>query len=375
MQTNFKNRILLFQGGGALGAYQAGAYEGMVELGIEPDWIVGISIGAINSALIAGNPKEKRVERLREFWDRVSSDSPMPLPTWLDALQPVAKRMSAGMVATFGIPGFFVPRIPPTEFLPGNTVDAISFYDTAPLLKTLADLVDFDRINRREMRLSLGAVNVRTGSSVYFDNHRARIGPDHVLASGALPPGFPSVEIDGEHYWDGGVVTNSPLWYVADAAAPLSNAFVVQVDNFPSRGELPRTLDQILERAKDIQYSSKTRFNADRILELGSVFASMARVLEKLPPNLRSDPDVKKLTPFCSTRNVSLAHLINRHSADIASSKDCDFSRATVNAAWAAGREDVLDSLSHIDTLEPLDIGLGIRVYDLTRSLEGEVAS
>ena len=319
---------------------------------------------------MAGNPKEKRVERLREFWDRVSSDLPLPLPGWLDSFQPMAKRMSAGTVAAFGIPGFFIPRFPPTEFLPDGAPDAISFYDTSPLLQTLTELVDFDRINRREMRLALGAVNVETGGSVYFDNHHTHIGPVHVLARGALPPGFPAVEIEGECYWGGGVVTNSPVWYVADAAAPLSNAFIVQVDNFPSKGVLPRNLDQVMERAKDIQYSSKTRFNADRLLELGSVFASMAKVLDKLPAELKDDPEVRKLIPFCSPRNVTLAHLINRHPATIATSKDCDFARASVAEAWDAGRADVLESFGHMESMKPAEIGLGIRVYDLTSTFD-----
>ena len=204
-RRNFDHEILLFQGGGALGAYQAGIYEGLAEEGMTPNWFVGISIGAVNSAILAGNPPERRLERLRAFWDRVSAYAPLTPPAMLGALRPFMDRLSVWSVATFGIPGFFVPRIPPPLLAPSASPEALSFYDTAPLKQTLEELVDFDLINQGKTRLSLGAVNVRTGASVYFDNQHTRIEPEHVLASGALPPGFPAVEIDGEAYWDGGL--------------------------------------------------------------------------------------------------------------------------------------------------------------------------
>ena len=216
-RKEFDHEILLLQGGGALGAYQAGVYEGLVEAGVAPTWVVGISIGAINASLIVGNPPERRVERLREFWQRVSRDVGPPLPAWLDSLRPTVNYMSAMSAATFGIPAFFTPRMPPASFAADGTEGALSVYDTTPLKATLEELVDFDLINSGQVRLSLGAVDVRKGTSIYFDTKSTQIHADHVRASGALPPGFPPVTIDGEHYWDGGVVSNTPITYVSDA--------------------------------------------------------------------------------------------------------------------------------------------------------------
>ena len=255
----YDHEILLLQGGGALGAYQAGVYEGLVEAGIEPSWVVGISIGAINAALIVGNPPERRVERLREFWRRISVNVGPPLPAWLDSLRPAVNYMAAMSAATIGVAGFYRPRMPPTSFAADGTEAALSVYDTTPLKATLEELVDFDLINRGQVRLSLGAVNVCKGTSTYFDTKNTLIHSDHVRASGALPPGFPPVMIDGEHYWDGGVVTNTPITYVVDER-PLPTARIIQVDTFNAQGELPRNLSQVSERAKDIQYCEQELF-------------------------------------------------------------------------------------------------------------------
>ena len=265
----YDHEILLLQGGGALGAYQAGVYEGLVEAGIEPSWVVGISIGAINAALIVGNPPERRVERLREFWRRIAVNCGPPLPAWLNSfrrpsiswpqcqLPPSASQDSTATNATS-----LVRR--------GRHRGALSIYDTTPLKATLEELVDFDLINDGQVRLSLGAVNVCKGTSTYIDTKNTLIHSDHVRASGALPPGFAPVMMNaGEHYWDGGVVTNTPITYVVDER-PLTTARIIQVDTFNAEGELPRNLGQVLQRAKDIQYSAKSRFNIERIQEIGS---------------------------------------------------------------------------------------------------------
>src|ERR1700688_1368048 len=186
-----EHTVLVLQGGGALGAYQAGVYEGIAETGLAPNWIAGVSIGAINAALIAGNRPERRAERLREFWDRVSSSMPLVAPVQLDPLRISLNRLSAATAATFGVPGFFVPRQPPAFLAPDGTPDALSVYDTSPLKETLQELVDFDVLNRKCVRLSVGAVDVRTGNSVYFDNQDLTLGPEHVIASGSVPPGLP----------------------------------------------------------------------------------------------------------------------------------------------------------------------------------------
>ena len=365
-QRRHPNTVLVLQGGGALGAYQAGAYEGLAEAQLLPDWTAGVSIGAINAALIAGNPPERRVERLRAFWDQLSSRSPFVLPEAFDSIRPTFNRLSAASGAMFGVPGFFTPRVPPPFLSVDGSPGAISFYDTTPLLDTLESLVDFDLINRRTVRLSLGAANVRTANSIYFDNANTRITADHVRASGSLPPGFPPVAIDGEHYWDGGIVSNTPLWYVLDDS-PKMDALIVQVDLFHALGELPRNLDEVLERGKDIQYSSKLRFDTKRLKELGDLRETLGRVLAKLPPTLKSNPDVQKLAAACDTGDITIAHLINRRLDHSAQSKDCEFSRTTVNELWAEGLADVRQAISDVEWLEPRQLGHGIRVYDLTR--------
>ena len=363
-QKKYEHTILLLQGGGALGAYQAGAYEGLAEAGILPDWIVGVSIGSINGTIIAGNPPERRVERLREFWDRMSSYSAMYPPAWFHGMRSSLCRMSAATVATFGIQGFFTPRlIPPVFALDGNP-GALSIYNTEPLRTTLEELVDFDLINRRDVRLSLGAANVQTGDSHYFDNHSTRIGPDHTRASGALPPSFPPVEIEGEYFWDGGIVSNSPIWYVSEQS-PNINALIVQVDLFSARGELPENLDDVQERAKDIQYSSKTRFSLSKMREQNNMRTALGRVLAKLPPDLKNDPDVLKLAPLCKDRQLTLAHLINRRRSNATYMKDYEFSRQTINEGWQAGLEDVRLSVANKEWLVPTDLGFGMKVYYL----------
>lgn len=360
--------VLVLQGGGALGAYQAGVYEGMTERGIAPDWVTGVSIGAVNGALIAGNPPERRLERLREFWDRVSSGNPLATLADFDPLRTGLNRLSALAAATFGVPGFFSPRMPPPLFAPDGTPGALSIYDTAPLRKTLEELIDFDLLNHRQrVRLSVGAVHVTTGNSVYFDSRDHGITVDHIMASGSLPPGFPAITIGGEQYWDGGIVSNSPLWYVLDDAPDIS-ALILQVDLFSARGQLPDNLDQVQERAKDIQYSSKTRFNTKRGQELENMRRALVRLLEKIPPALHEDPDYKMLQKLVGRkRQITIAHLINRRFGHSTNSKDYEFSRATVRQLWEAGLEDVRRTCAHTDWTKALIPVDGMQIYDLSR--------
>ena len=360
------NVVLVLQGGGALGAYQAGAYEGLAEAGIAPNWIAGVSIGAVNGALIAGNSSERRVDQLREFWNRVSSIAPITPLALFSPFRPFLNSLSATAAMTFGVPSFFAPRLTPPFFAPDGTQAALSVYDTEPLKVTLEGLVDFDLINRCDTRLSLGAVNVKTGNSVYFDNQHDRIRPDHVRASGSLPPGFPPVEIDGDGYWDGGIVSNTPLWYVLDVS-PKMNALIIQVDLFNAVGEFPRKFDQVLEREKDIQYSSKTRFNTKRVKELCELRAALGRLLAKLPPALANDPDAQLLSQAHGVGKITIAHLINRRLSHSAQTKDYEFSRATVNELWAAGLEDVRRAIANPDWTETEESWEGMRVYDLTK--------
>jgi NTE family protein len=356
----------VLQGGGALGAYQAGVYEGMHEAGLAPDWVTGVSIGAINAALIAGNLPDDRLARLQEFWDLVSSGLPLAVPAELDLLRMVFNRWSASASAAFGVPGFFFPRMPPPMLSPDGTHGALSIYDTSPLKDTLQRLVNFDLINERTTRLAVGAVEVRSGNSTYFDNHdpELRFGPEHVMASGALPPGLPPVAVKEVPYWDGGLVSNTPLWYVLDDSTKL-DALIVQVDLFSARGKMPRNLDEVLERAKDIQYSSKTRFNTSRAKEEEALRQAWGNVVAKLPARLRSDPDVAYLSARARGRRISLVHLINRRMVHSSQSKDFEFSRATIRALWAAGLADMRRTIASPEWRDACNPEHGMQTYDL----------
>ncbi len=250
--------MLVLQGGGALGSYQAGAYQALCHHDFEPEWVAGISIGAINAAIIAGNPREKRVKRLKEFWEMVSCPVPWSPITSDDRERSYFNETNAALVATFGAPGFFTPRLPPAPLWPQGSPQSQSYYDTGPLRVTLEHLVDFDRINDLKTRLSVGAVSVTTGNFRYFDNFEfkklgKKIGPEHIMASGALPPGFPSIVIEGEHFWDGGIASNTPLDYVLDEDVT-DDLLIFQVDLFSARGPLPTSLLEAAEREKDIRF-------------------------------------------------------------------------------------------------------------------------
>lgn len=366
-QTRHDHTVLVLQGGGALGAYQAGVYEALSETGFAPDWVTGVSIGAINAALIAGNPPELRVARLREFWERVSSGIPLVPPAALDPFRYALNLVSASASATFGVPGFFTPRVLPFVFAPEGSIEALSIYDTTPLRDTLADLVQFNLINDKTMRFSVGSVQVRTGNSKYFDNYVdvKPITARHVMASGALPPGFPPVEIEHELYWDGGLVSNSPLWYVLDDS-PLLEALIMQVDLFSARGEVPTNLDEVMERQKDIVYSSKTRFNTNHVKEIEELGAALRRVLAKLPPELAKDADVKRLQDAARGRKIAVVQLINRPFDHSSQSKDYEFSRATVRTLWEAGRDAVHRTLANPKWHHACAMRQGLQTFDLS---------
>jgi NTE family protein len=363
-------RVLVLQGGGALGSYQAGAYQALCHHDFEPEWIAGISIGAINAAIIAGNPREKRVERLKEFWEMVSAPVPWQPVTSGDRSRSLFNETSAAVIATFGVPGFFRPRFPPAPLWPQGTPQAQSYYDTAPLRATLERLVDFDRINDLTTRLSVGAVGVTTGNFKYFDNFEfkklgKKIGPEHIMVSGALPPGFPSVEIDGEHFWDGGIASNTPLDYVLDAEIT-NDLLIFQVDLFSARGPLPVSLLEAAEREKDIRFSSRTRMNTDKNKQVHNTRKALRELIGKLPDYLRNDPSVEILCEAARENTVTVVHLIYRSKNYESSSRDYDFSRLGMVEHWGAGERDVHLSMRHKDWLERPQSGETMMTYDLT---------
>src|ERR1700692_3093255 len=362
--------VLVLQGGGALGSYQAGAYQALCHHDFEPEWIAGISIGAINAAIIAGNPREKRVARLKEFCDMVSAPVPWNPVTSGDRGRSLFNETSAALIATFGVPGFFRPRVPPAPLWPQGSPQSQSYYDTSPLRATLERLVDFDRINALETRLSVGAVSVTTGNFKYFDNFEMRkagkkIGPEHIMASGALPPGFPSIEIEGEHFWDGGIATNTPLDYVLDEENN-NDLLIFQVDLFSARGPLPVSLLEAAEREKDIRFSSRTRMNTDKNRQIHNARRALRDLIGKLPDYLKNDPSVELLREAAKENTVTVVHLIYRSKNYESSSKDYDFSRVGMVEHWGAGVRDVYLSMRHEDWLERPQSGETMMTYDLT---------
>ena len=361
-----RDRVLVLQGGGALGSYQAGIYETLVAAGIDLDWIAGISIGAVNAAIIAGNPPDRRVGRLQEFWNLASSTL---LPNSIvpsEGLRSIFNEASAAWILTYGVPGFFSPRFPLPFFHPPGTVEALSYYDTAPLRRTLERLVDFDLINRGKVRLSVGAVNVKTGNFTYFDNRHQRIGPEHIMASGALPPGFPPIEIDGDYYWDGGLVSNTPLQYVLDEER-VKDLVILQVDLFPARGPMPRNLSEAAEREKDIRYSSRTRLNTDDCLKMHEVKVALRRLIDALPKGMVTRDDLKLLKDASQESSITVVQLIYRDKPYEGNSKDYEFSRTTMLEHWKAGTEDMTEALRQREWLSQHHPKSGVAVFDPVR--------
>src|SRR3954468_16885791 len=361
-------RVLVLQGGGALGSYQAGAFQALCRSGFEPEWVAGISIGAINAAIIAGNGPETRVDRLKEFWEMVSSPVSWNPVTPGDRARSLFNETSAALIATFGVPGFFTPRVPPAPLWPPGSPQSQSYYDTAPLKKTLERLVDFDRINDLKTRLSVGAVGVTSGNLKYFDNFEFRklgkkIGPEHIMASGALPPGFPSIVIEGEHYWDGGIASNTPLDFVLDAETD-RDLLIFQIDLFSARGDLPTSLLEATEREKDIRFSSRTRMNTDKNKQVHNARRAVRDLISKLPDYLKNDPSVEFLAKVSRESTVTVVHLIYRSKNYESSSKDYDFSHVAMVEHWEAGVRDVHLSMRHKDWLERPQSGETMGTYD-----------
>ena len=369
----FECIALLLQGGGALGAYQAGVYQALSEANLHPDWVAGISIGAINSAIIAGNPPEQRVAKLRAFWEGITAN---PLFEWAaaagefapqgDVARSLFNQMSAAWALVGGAPGFFALRQPAAWLHPSGSLEATSFYETKLLKATLEQLVDFDRINSGEMRFSVGAVNVRTGNFVYFDNTTREIRPEHVMASGSLPPGFPAIEIEGEHYWDGGLISNTPLQWVVDHG-PRQDTLAFQVDLWSARGEFPGDLAEVATRQKEIQYSSRTRANTNQFKRMQKLRCALATLLENLPEDRKASEEAQMLRSVADHKVYSIVHLIYRSKHYEGNSKDYEFSRLTMEEHWRAGYHDAVRTLRHPEVLErPNDLE-GVATFDLAQ--------
>ena len=357
---------LVLQGGGALGSYQAGVYEALVASEYLPDWVAGISVGAINAAIIAGNAPEHRVQSLRSFWEAITAPTILwpPAPAGLPAeWQHRASALSALM---FGQRGFFTPR-PPQDWFSSDK--CVSYYETSVLKRTLERLVDFDRINdTKDMRLSVGAVNVRTGHFAYFDSEEITIRPEHIMASGALPPGFPPVEIDGEQYWDGGLLSNTPLQYMIDYY-PRRSRLVFQVDLFPAHGRVPTNLDEVHEREKDIRYSSRTMMSTNSLREKHDVRHAINELHKLLPADLANTEQAKRLYEHGCVTQMDIVQLIYRPIQPQGALKDFEFSRSTMEARWQQGLSDARSTLHASPWLAPMPRDIGVRVFDVIHDM------
>jgi len=376
--ARYESVALVLQGGGALGAYQCGVYEALHEAGIQPAWFAGTSIGAINAAIIAGNAPADRIDRLREFWNTICVPSgslswfanlATQAAAWLPPSAPLDVWMN--LLGAFGAlaqgqRGFFEPRTFPPFLFADGSADATSFYDTTPLRATLERLVDFDRINHDGVRFAVGAADVHTGNFRYFDSAREAIRVEHVMASGALPPAFPAVAIDGSHYWDGGLVSNTPLEYLLEAS-PRLDTLVLQVDLWSARGALPKNIADVLERVKDIQYSSRTRLGTDVVAARQKLRNALTLLIERsgrdeLPPALLAD-----LEPWLCDRVFNIIHLIYRAKAHEEQYKDYAFGTATMREHWASGRDDMQRTLQRPEFFVRPARGMGVVTHDIHR--------
>jgi NTE family protein len=355
---------IVLQGGGALGAYQAGVYEALHEAGIEPDWLSGVSIGAVNAAIIAGNPVDRRLPRLRTFWERVTSRK-----IWLytpdgDVFRVARNAASAWITATLGQPGFFRPRERTPWLSFAGARDATSYYDTGPLRETLEELVDFDLINEQRLRFSVGAVNVLSGNFTYFDNAAEEIAPEHVMASGALPPALPMVKIGTDYYWDGGIVSNTPLQHLLDQDDRV-NSLVFQVDLFSARGDLPRDIYDVMARHKDIMYSSRTRYNTDVYRRLQEWKRRTYAALAKVPPDALTADERALRDELANLPAIAVLHLIYQQKAYEGHAKDHEFSGTSMREHWTSGYEDTKRTLKRKEWLTLPPDGAGLVVHDV----------
>lgn len=360
---------LVLQGGGALGAYQAGVYQALHEAGLEPDWVAGVSIGSINAAIIAGNKPEDRVEKLEKFWLDITARDPFTLWPEGDIPRKLRNALSALNGIFFGQPGFFKPTPTNAWLAPRGSHAATALYDTSPLHKTLENLVDFDLINSGPVRFAVGAVNVANANFIYFDNNETEIVPGHVMASGALPPSLPMVRIGQHYYWDGGLVSNTPLQHLLEHCDNKS-MLVFQVDLFSAQGEIPRDMPEVLSRAKDIQFSSRTRTTTDHFLQTHCLKQALYEALRMIPEDQLTQEQRQQKADLEHLPEFNILHLIYQQKTYEGDAKDYEFSRLSMKDHWRTGYYDTRNTLAHRDWLSMTGTGGGIHTHDIHRTGE-----
>lgn len=347
LKQRYERIACVFQGGGALGAYQVGAFSAIHERGYQPDFLAGVSIGAINSAIIAGNTPKKQVEKLLEFWNDIIPQ------LWIDScslnendtFHHLHNYLGALHSLLFGVPGFFEPRaLPPSDFLT-NTPDKLSYYDTSVLRDSLEKVIDFERINDKKITLCLGVVNVTSGEMEFFNNNEDTITPEHIMASCALPPGLPAIKIRGNYYWDGGIYANTPLVTVLDAL-PEKDTLCFVVDCFSLKGTLPETMEQVEERQKDIRYASHSRRLTNVYTSRQNLQSAINLLGKKMPAAMKKDPQVQKILALGHEKRFSVVHIIYRGTPFSHSFKDYNFARAAIETRLKTGYQNAMDVLN-----------------------------
>ena len=360
--------VMVLQGGGALGAYQGGVFEVLQAQGLHPDWMVGTSIGAINSAIIAGNPPPRRLQRLRAFWDGVARQAtPLqwlaPMASQAPWLAEVARNSELLHTFAQGIPGFFRPRglVPFDQPLPSSQA---SFYDTSPLRETLLSLVDFDYLNAAHVRCTVCAVNVADGELAIFDNTKHPLTPEHIMASGALPPGFPAVIIDGQAYWDGGIYSNTPLDIVM-ADAERRNTLCFMIDLWDPTEDVPSTIRETLARQKDIQYASRTREHLEDHRRMQNMRHAIRALSHRLARLGDGHEDLQDLAHMGCDATINVVRLIMKALPHDDHNKDVDFSRVSLQERWQAGQDDAKRTLAHPHWLQAPAPNVGMVIHEL----------
>lgn len=355
-KINFGGQVVVvFQGGGALGAYQAGVFEAMHEMGVEPDWVIGTSIGAINGAIVAGNPPAQRVARLREFWDRMQYHSRTGMG-FSDKLMGLA-------TISQGIPAFFKPNPAAWRGIHATlALEDAAYYSTAPLRETLNELVDFDYINSAHTRLTVGAVSARSGEMRYFDSRVEAIQAQHIMASGALPPAFPAVRIDGEPYWDGGICSNTPIEAVLDDR-PRCDSVIFSVQVWNPHGPEPTSIAQVMSKQKDIQYASRSS-HIERQRQLHQLRHVIRELAKHLPPDVANGKACRELASWgCGTT----MHIVKLNAPVLAGedhTKDVDFTPNGISLRWRAGYNDAMAMIARHPWTEAVDPIEGVRIHE-----------
>lgn len=355
----------VFQGGGALGAYQLGVFKALDEHDYHPDWVIGTSIGSINACIIAGNKPQDRVAKLESFWDTVSRSILPGFSPMDEKIRQWYNFISAQSSLFLGQPGMFSPRFKNPLWEYNGSADTISFYVVDPLRKTLEGLVDFDLLNSGKIRFTLGAVEVQQGKAVYFDTNKQKIGPEHVLASCALPPAFAAVKINNEYFWDGGVLSNTPVQAIIHDSHHV-NTLCFMANLFDSFGLNPKTLDDVMKRYKDIMYSSQDRMHLESFFEILRLRREIHFLYQKMPEALKKDPEVQKLYEReCIDRVLHFVRFLYTAPHSELSSKDYEFSKLSIEERIKAGYEDGLVAVEKTPWLEPQQAETGVSIHEI----------